>query len=119
MLGASREDTNACLTGNDSQTSSAGPMSLQKRRTKASDEHKKLSVSSRNPFRTSGNYGNATFLTECSFAVSHDRLVQLITDVEPYEPCWENLQAVDLSSKGVDSLVRLKEFLPQLDEADL
>lgn len=62
---------------------------------------------------------SATFLTECSFGVSHDRLVKLITDVEPYEPNWEGLTSVDLSGKKAESLVRLKEFLPNLDEADL
>lgn len=62
---------------------------------------------------------NGTFLTECSFAVSHDRLVKLITDVHPYEPSWETLRSIDLSNKGADSLVRMKEFLPMLDEANL
>jgi hypothetical protein len=65
------------------------------------------------------NVFNATFLTECSFAVSHDRLVQLITDIEPYEPHWEKLRSIDLSNKAAESLVRLKEFLPRLDEANL
>ncbi|EIW72482.1 hypothetical protein TREMEDRAFT_25688, partial [Tremella mesenterica DSM 1558] len=57
---------------------------------------------------------NATFLTECSFGVTRDRLVQLITDVEPFEPYWEDLLSIDLSDKGVDSVARLKEFLPNL-----
>lgn len=63
--------------------------------------------------------GNQTILTECSFGVSHDRLLKLITDVEPYEPCWESLTSINLASKKAESLVRLKEFLPSLDEADL
>ncbi|KAL4249278.1 Cell Division and Infection-Related Protein [Abortiporus biennis] len=58
---------------------------------------------------------NATFLTECSFGVSHDRLVQVITDVQPFEPYWEELSAIDLSKKNLDSVARLKEFLPRLD----
>lgn len=65
------------------------------------------------------NNANATFLTECSFGISHDHLVKLITDVEPFEPSWEQLKIIDLSEKGVESLVRLKEFLPRLDEANL
>ena len=59
--------------------------------------------------------GNATFLTECSFGVAHDRLVQVITDVHPFEPHWEELPAIDLSRKNIDSVARLKEFLPKLD----
>ena len=62
---------------------------------------------------------NATFLTECSFGVAHDRLVQVITDVQPYEPYWETLTSVDLSGKKLDSVARLKEFLPRLDHLRL
>ncbi|KAI0078231.1 hypothetical protein K474DRAFT_1594475 [Panus rudis PR-1116 ss-1] len=63
--------------------------------------------------RTSGR--NATFLTECSFGVAHDRLVQVITDVQPFEPHWEDLSSIDLSGQNLDSVARLKEFLPRLD----
>jgi protein NUD1 len=62
---------------------------------------------------------NATFLTECSFGVAHDRLVQVITDVQPFEPYWEELSAIDLTEKGVESVARLKEFLPRLDSLTL
>ena len=58
---------------------------------------------------------NATFLTECSFGVAHDRLVEVITDVQPYEPYWEALSSIDLSSQKLESVTRLKEFLPRLD----
>ncbi|RDB17895.1 Septation initiation network scaffold protein cdc11 [Hypsizygus marmoreus] len=62
---------------------------------------------------------NATFLTECSFAVSHDRLVEVITDVQPFMPYWEELSSVDLSDKNLESVARLKEFLPRLDSLTL
>lgn len=62
---------------------------------------------------------DATFLTEASFSISRDNLVRLIADVEPSETDWEEVRSLNLSGKNVDSLVRLKEFLPQLDEADL
>ncbi|KAG5648392.1 hypothetical protein DXG03_004966 [Asterophora parasitica] len=58
---------------------------------------------------------NATFLTECSFAVSHDRLVEVITDVQPFTPHWDELGSIDLSDKKLESVARLKEFLPRLD----
>ena len=63
--------------------------------------------------------GNATFLTECSFGVAHDRLVQVITDVQPFEPYWEELTSIDLSGHNIDSTARLKEFLPKLDSLSL
>lgn len=69
--------------------------------------------------KTGRTGGDATFLTECSFGVAHDRLVAVITDVHPFEPNWESLASIDLSHKGLSGVVRLKEFLPQLDELDL
>ncbi|KAI0643053.1 hypothetical protein C8Q79DRAFT_204209 [Trametes meyenii] len=76
-------------------------------------------VSSRAPQTPRGASGNATFLTECSFGVAHDRLVQVITDVQPFEPYWEELTAIDLSHRNLDSAARLKEFLPKLDSLSL
>ncbi|WVW82275.1 hypothetical protein I302_104281 [Kwoniella bestiolae CBS 10118] len=68
---------------------------------------------------TPRNPGDATFLTECSFGVAHDKLVELITDVHPFEAHWEDLKSINLKGKGADSVARLKEFLPALDEANL
>jgi protein NUD1 len=82
-------------------------------------------VFSHNPIKTQqkakadDSKTNATFLTECSFAVTHDKLVQVITDVQPFEPYWEELSCIDLSRKNVDSVARLKEFLPKLDSLSL
>lgn len=58
---------------------------------------------------------DATFLTEASFRVTHDQLIRVLTSVQPYEPYWEELTSIDLSRKGLDSLTRLKEFLPSLE----
>jgi hypothetical protein len=68
-----------------------------------------------NPFSRHHN-ANQTFLTECSFGIAHDRLVQLITDEHGGEPWWEDMKSLDLRGKQVDSLARLKEFCPKLDE---
>ncbi|KAI0671057.1 hypothetical protein C8Q78DRAFT_1079006 [Trametes maxima] len=76
-------------------------------------------ISSRAPQTPRGASGNATFLTECSFGVAHDRLVQVITDVQPFEPYWEELTTIDLSHRNLDSAARLKEFLPKLDSLSL
>lgn len=61
-----------------------------------------------------GKQGDATFLTEASFGVAHDMLVHVITDMQPFEPYWEELSSIDLSNKNIESVARLKEFLPQL-----
>lgn len=68
---------------------------------------------------TTRTHVNATFLTECSFGIAHDRLVQCITDAQTFEPHWENLLSIDLSGKQLDSVARLKEFLPSLDTLKL
>jgi len=62
---------------------------------------------------------NATFLTECSFGVAHDQLVKVITDVQPFEPHWEELASIDLSDAKLESVARLKEFLPKLEALSL
>lgn len=51
--------------------------------------------------------------------MAHDRLVQVITDVQPFEPYWGSLTSIDLSEKKLDSVARLKEFLPKLDHLKL
>jgi hypothetical protein len=61
-----------------------------------------------------GSQPNATFLTEASFGVAHDKLVQVITDLQPFEPYWEELSSIDLANKNIESVARLQEFLPQL-----
>jgi hypothetical protein len=65
------------------------------------------------------NNANATFLTECSFGITYDRLVEVITDVQPFVPHWEELSSIDLSNKKLESVARLKEFLPRLDALSL
>lgn len=71
------------------------------------------------PEASSIGKANATFLTECSFGVAHDRLVEVITDVQPFEPYWEELASIDLSNRKLESVARLKEFLPRLDALSL
>lgn len=62
---------------------------------------------------------NQSFLTSASFNVAHDRILEAITDVAPWEPGWEEMKTVDLSNRRVESVVRLKEFLPRLEEIRL
>ena len=69
--------------------------------------------------RSGEDIGNVSFLTNASFNVAHDRILELITDVAPWEPGWQSLKQIDLSRRRVDNLIRLKEFLPSLEEAVL
>ncbi|EPQ28764.1 uncharacterized protein PFL1_03567 [Pseudozyma flocculosa PF-1] len=64
-------------------------------------------------------YPDMTLLTDASFNVAHDKILEVITDVEPWEPGWEQLQAIDMSGRRVESCLRLKEFLPSLEEVKL
>lgn len=66
-----------------------------------------------------GTQANATFLTEASFGVAHDKLVQVITDIQPFEPHWEELSSIDLANKNIESVARLEEFLPRLHTLSL
>lgn len=63
--------------------------------------------------------GNQTILTEASFAVTQDRLVQVITQVHPYEAHWENLPEIDLSGYNVESVTKMKDYLPALVNLNL
>ncbi|MBW0462828.1 hypothetical protein O181_002543 [Austropuccinia psidii MF-1] len=60
-----------------------------------------------------------TIHSECSFGVNYSKLVKLITDLEPYEPFWNGMKVIDLSGKKLESVVRLNEILPSLDQIDL
>lgn len=77
--------------------------------------HRVFSTSQKSRLSGKDQKTNATFLTECSFGLAHDRLVQVITDVQPFEPHWDELHSIDLSRKSLDGVTRLKEFLPKLD----
>uniref|UniRef100_V5ERB7 Protein phosphatase regulatory subunit n=2 Tax=Kalmanozyma brasiliensis (strain GHG001) TaxID=1365824 RepID=V5ERB7_KALBG len=64
-------------------------------------------------------YPDMTLLTDASFNFAHDKVLEAITDVEPWEPGWDELQSINLSRRRLESCVRLKEFLPALEEIDL
>ena len=86
----------------------------------APDIARRTAVGPRHPISSNvvasrtGKQADATFLTEASFGVAHDVLVQVITDLQPFEPYWEELSSIDLSNKNIESVARLNEFLPQL-----
>lgn len=123
MLQTSLPASTSVLSANQTGDSHIQQSSLLAKQTKIRPKQAKTANTAntaRRAMKESANsLVNATFLTECSFAVSHSKLIELITDVEPFEPCWEDLRTISLAGKNVEGLVRLNEFLPMLDEADL
>lgn len=61
--------------------------------------------------------GGASFLTNASFNIAHDKMLQLLTDIAPWTTRWHSMLTVDLRGRRVDSLMRIDEFLPKLVEA--
>lgn len=101
--------------GGDQHTPTRAPLSPS---TKDAKSPWRLSVLRGN--RRHGNsLGEASFMTDASFDVAHDRLLELITDVAPFEEDWRDMRSIDLRGRRVDSLNRCKEFLPRLEEAFL
>ncbi|KAJ6584656.1 hypothetical protein B0H19DRAFT_1105892 [Mycena capillaripes] len=107
---------NARASGSGSSIVSTAPSASASASASGSNSRR---VFSRSRAHRSVGAANGTFLTECSFGVAHDRLVEVLTDVEPFEPHWDGLSTVDLSNRRLESAARLKEFLPALDALNL
>ena len=56
---------------------------------------------------------------EESFPLVVQELVAKITDVEPYDPYWENIRKLDLKSKGLVTLLKLEDFCMRIEELDV
>jgi len=54
--------------------------------------------------------------TNASFRLTKDKLVELLTDVAPWEPDWETLKKIDLRARRLESCIGLSEHLPQVEE---
>ncbi|EKV15876.1 putative leucine-rich repeat protein [Penicillium digitatum] len=54
-----------------------------------------------------------------AFALATEDLIKHITDVEPYEPYWENVRCLVLRQKRLITLHKLNEFCPRLEELDV
>jgi hypothetical protein len=67
--------------------------------------------------RRDGDMSNVSFLTNASFNIAHDRILELLTDIAPWTTRWHEMRKIDLRGRRVESLVRIEEFLPQLEEA--
>jgi len=52
-------------------------------------------------------------------SLSTQEIVTKITDVEPYEPYWEYLRAIDLHGRSMHTLHMLSDFCARLEELDV
>lgn len=52
-------------------------------------------------------------------SLSTQEIVKKITDVEPYEPYWEYLRAMNLRERGILTLHMLSDFCTRLEELDV
>ncbi|PKI85772.1 hypothetical protein MVES_000725 [Malassezia vespertilionis] len=57
-----------------------------------------------------------SILTNASFQVARDKIVELLTDVAPWEPDWKHMARVDLRARKLESCIGLNEFLPNVRE---
>ncbi|KAK7208073.1 hypothetical protein BZA70DRAFT_272835 [Myxozyma melibiosi] len=51
---------------------------------------------------------------ESSFSVAVQNLVKVLSDIYPQDPYWEDLTILDLRGRGLETLIRLDEWCPQL-----
>ncbi|KAJ5993542.1 hypothetical protein N7451_009266 [Penicillium sp. IBT 35674x] len=54
-----------------------------------------------------------------TFALATEQLIKHITDVEPYEPYWEDVRRLVLRQKGLITLHKLSDFCPRLEDLDV
>lgn len=54
-----------------------------------------------------------------TLSLTAQELLKHLTDLEPYEPYWEYLRAVDLSNRGLQSMHMLEEFCSRTVELDI
>jgi Leucine-rich repeat (LRR) protein len=53
-----------------------------------------------------------------ALSLSIKNLVEKITEVEPYEPFWENMKELNLTEKKLTTLHKLEEFCNEVEELD-
>ncbi|KAI9753405.1 MAG: putative monocarboxylate transporter mch1 [Chaenotheca gracillima] len=53
---------------------------------------------------------------QAGLEIATQELVKRLTDVEPYEPYWDYIQRIDLSSKNLITLYKLEEYCPRIED---
>ncbi|KAK9457221.1 hypothetical protein V1511DRAFT_528513 [Dipodascopsis uninucleata] len=51
---------------------------------------------------------------ESSFSIAVHNLVKILSDIQPFEPYWEDISMLDMQSRDLETLVRLEEWCPRL-----
>ncbi|EPY51195.1 SIN component scaffold protein [Schizosaccharomyces cryophilus OY26] len=54
-----------------------------------------------------------------SFSISKQSITRLLEDVEPYRPFWKRIIQLDISRRGLDSLIGLSEQCPCLEDLNI
>jgi Leucine-rich repeat (LRR) protein len=54
-----------------------------------------------------------------TLSLSIRKLIEKLTEVEPFEPHWSNMKELDLSSKGLLNLHKLEEFCEELEDLNV
>lgn len=67
----------------------------------------------------SGQGSRALQRQDHRISLSTQEIVKKITDVEPYEPYWEYLRAMNLRDRGMLTLHMLSDFCARLEELDV
>ena len=55
-------------------------------------------------------------MTNASFRITRDKLVEVLTDAVPWEPDWRTLKKIDLRARQLESCIALSEHLPHVQE---
>jgi predicted DNA-binding antitoxin AbrB/MazE fold protein len=77
------------------------------------------SSSNNNLSMTTTTSHSNNLIEEYSFELNYSKLIKIITDFEPFEPFWNSIKVINLAGKSIDSVIRLNEILPALDQIDL
>ncbi|KAK9479199.1 hypothetical protein V1514DRAFT_328729 [Lipomyces japonicus] len=51
---------------------------------------------------------------DSSFSIAIQNLVRVLSDIQPFEPYWEDITTLNLPSRNLETLVRLEEWCPNV-----
>lgn len=111
----SSSSSNTPTTTTDTPSSTATPSRQNRPLQPCHDgSHQHLSITT-----TNSNLNSNHLIDDYSFELNYSKLIKIITDFEPFEPFWNSIKTINLSNKLLDSVIKLKEILPFLDQIDL
>ncbi|WAQ81644.1 hypothetical protein PtA15_1A986 [Puccinia triticina] len=102
--------TSNTTTSQSNSSTMATPQARSSRQKSSSCNH--LSMT------TTTSHSN-NLVEDYSFELNYSKLIKIVTDFEPFEPFWNSIKVINLAGKSIDSVIRLNEILPALDQIDL